>query len=169
MSTKRCAGAHDCMPNGQGLNVVHSGSAAPRTNKAPCPWGGWWIGDMGKWLNAAARASIEVGLVEVAPGPVRPGLDGLDERVAGGLVVRARMPVLRAVAAADMPAGHADAQLHPGVAAGDTVLAHALGITHFKCRIRMRAVLGRALRRGQIHLRHGNSLTWDASAPAYAG
>src|SRR5204862_238563 len=61
--------------------------------------------------------------MRVAPHPVFAGLERPDDRVIRGRVVRGRVAVLRVVAAADMTAVHAQPQVHPGVAHGETLLA----------------------------------------------
>src|SRR5439155_23857879 len=66
---------------------------------------------------------LERDLVDEAPPPVLPRLVRLDERVLHGLEVRAGVPAGRRVAAADVAAGHAHAQMHPAAAGAQAVLA----------------------------------------------
>src|SRR5450631_3139046 len=69
------------------------------------------------------RLRSDVGVVHVAPSPVLARLEGLDDRVLDGIEVRARVLVLRGVAAADMAAGQTQAQMDPAVARLQAVLA----------------------------------------------
>src|SRR5712671_4840237 len=67
--------------------------------------------------------SIEVQFVSVAPAPVLARLKRLDDRVFGVAVVRARVPVLGRVAAADMSAGKTQTQMNPAVSHFETLFA----------------------------------------------
>ena len=67
--------------------------------------------------------SLEEDLVHVAPAPVLIRLERLDDGVPGGVEVGGGVPVLRVVAAADVPADLAQAQVHPLVAYPQAVLA----------------------------------------------
>src|SRR5207302_3126795 len=66
---------------------------------------------------------LEHELVGGAPEPVLTGLEGPDHRVVGGAVVLRGVLVLRAVTAADVPAGHAEAEVDPDVADLQALLA----------------------------------------------
>src|SRR6266571_1969528 len=66
---------------------------------------------------------LDVDLIDVAPAPALPGLGRLHDRVAGRLEMLGRVPALRGIAAADVPAGEAHAQLYPGIARLDAALA----------------------------------------------
>src|SRR2546427_10296841 len=70
-----------------------------------------------------AGALFDVDLIDVAPAPALPGLGRLHDRVAGRLEMPRRVPALRGIAAADVAAGQAHAQLHPGIARLETALA----------------------------------------------
>src|SRR5436309_6231787 len=59
------------------------------------------------------RRERERHLVEVAPAPVLAGLGGANDRMAALASMRGRVLVRRRVAAADLPARHAHAQMHP--------------------------------------------------------
>src|SRR5436189_3212863 len=59
------------------------------------------------------RLDDEPHLVEVAPAPVLPRLGGANDRMTGLVRVRGRVPVRRRVAATDLAAAHAHAQMHP--------------------------------------------------------
>jgi hypothetical protein len=61
-------------------------------------------------------------LVDVAPAPVFSRLEGLDNRVVGRVEMLRRVLVLRGVAASDMPANQALAQVNPAIASFQTVL-----------------------------------------------
>ena len=62
-------------------------------------------------------------LVGEAPGPVLAGLERADDRMAGRLRVRGRVLARRVVAAADVPALEADAQVAPDAAVAQALLA----------------------------------------------
>src|SRR5215204_3196300 len=66
-------------------------------------------------------------LVDVAPDPVLTALHGLDDRMLGGVEVLGGVPVPRVVAAPDVAAGLAEAEVDPGVAALQTLLAPLRG------------------------------------------
>src|SRR5690606_968117 len=48
---------------------------------------------------------VQLHLVDIAPAPALPGLEGADDRVPAGAVVRGGVAVLRGVAAADVHDG----------------------------------------------------------------
>src|SRR5439155_22063604 len=75
------------------------------------------------------RLDDEPHLVEVAPAPVLSRLGGADDRMTGLVHVRGRVPVGRGVAATDLAAAHAHAQLHPARADLQALLAtdHRVG------------------------------------------
>src|SRR5439155_6511747 len=76
-------------------------------------------------------------VVEVAPPPILPGLERPDHRVAGLVVVPGGMPLRGGVAAADVPAGQAQAKVHPARALLEALLASV------RCsRLRFRAERG---------------------------
>src|SRR4051794_8814714 len=62
-----------------------------------------------------ARARLDVDLIHIAPAPVFARLERLDDRMASGVEVLGGVLVLRGVAAADVPANQALAQVDPGV------------------------------------------------------
>src|SRR5437867_4877765 len=61
--------------------------------------------------------------IDIAPAPGFTGLERGDDRVLGGLEVPGGVLILRAIAASDVTAGAAQAQLHPRVAHLETFLA----------------------------------------------
>ena len=67
-----------------------------------------------------------LGLVHIAPAPVLSRLEGLDDRVAACMEVFSRVLVRRGVATANVAACQAQAQMHPGSADSQAILA-ALG------------------------------------------
>ena len=71
----------------------------------------------------SARLQPEHQLVHEAPAPVLARLGRAQDRVAGGVMVRGRVLVRRVVAAADVPALVAHAQVQPARADGQAVLA----------------------------------------------
>ena len=62
-------------------------------------------------------------LVDIAPFPLLPRLKGLDDRVLGAVVVLGGVLVLRRIAAADVAAVEAAAEMHPAVAGLQALLA----------------------------------------------
>src|SRR6266545_413547 len=87
----------------------------------------------GSWSAQCRRDSqhllleLQHELVDVAPTPVLPGLEGSHDRVLGRTEMPGCMLVLRIVAAPDMPAGSTQTKMHPCVAGGEAFLA-AFGI-----------------------------------------
>src|SRR5271170_4095448 len=63
-----------------------------------------------------ALGRLHADLVDVAPDPVLAGLERLHQRVARRVEVLRGVLVGRGVAAVDLPAGQAQAQVHPGAA-----------------------------------------------------
>jgi hypothetical protein len=59
---------------------------------------------------------IKFHLIHVAPAPILSRLEGPDNGVTYGVKVLCRMFVLRRVAASDVAAYHAKAQVHPDIA-----------------------------------------------------
>jgi hypothetical protein len=57
-----------------------------------------------------------VDLIDITPRPILPTLKGLDQRVVGFVVVPGGMLVLGIIAAANVTADQANAQVHPGIA-----------------------------------------------------
>ena len=66
---------------------------------------------------------IEEELVNITPPPVLPWPERLNDRVTGCMEMLGGVLILRIVAAADMPAFKADAQVYPGVADFQAILA----------------------------------------------
>src|ERR1043166_8383356 len=73
------------------------------------------------WRRAIGQ--IEHDLVDVAPAPALGRIIALDHRMAGGAEMFGGVAVGRAVAAADVPAGAAQPQVHPDRAALEALLA----------------------------------------------
>ena len=67
-------------------------------------------------------------VVHEAPGPGLAGLERADDRVAAALSVGAGVTVGRVVTTSDLAALQADAQMQPGVARGQAVLAALNGL-----------------------------------------
>jgi len=65
---------------------------------------------------------LEEQLVDVAPGPVLTRLEGLDNRVVGGVEMPGGVLILRIVTAADVSTGETEAQVHPAISNFQTVL-----------------------------------------------
>src|SRR6267143_6893119 len=72
-------------------------------------------------------SKLHVDLVNVAPAPALPRLERGDDRMPGFLEMLGGVLVLRIVAAADVPARPAQAQMHPGVSRREAFLA-AVGV-----------------------------------------
>src|SRR5436190_3514061 len=70
-------------------------------------------------------SELHVDLVDVAPAPAFPRLEGGDDRMPGLLEMLGGVLVLRLVAAADVPTLPAQAKMHPGVSGGEAFLAAA--------------------------------------------
>src|SRR4051794_40876223 len=77
----------------------------------------------GAELRRGPIREVERHLVDVAPAPALGRVVAFDDRMPGGVEVRGRMLVGRAVAAAHVAAGAADAQVHPPGAGLQAILA----------------------------------------------
>ena len=78
-------------------------------------------------------------LVHVTPAPILAGLEGLDDWVTAMMEMTSRVPMRRGIAAADVTAGEAQAQMHPARADSQAILA-AFGTrryiaNHFQMRV----------------------------------
>jgi hypothetical protein len=62
-------------------------------------------------------------LVHIAPTPILARLKRLDDRVTGRVEMLSRVPVWRGIAAADMAAGEAQAQMYPPTADPQAIFA----------------------------------------------
>jgi hypothetical protein len=65
---------------------------------------------------------LEEQLVDVTPDPVFTRLEGLNDRVVGGVKMLSGVRILRIVTATDMPTGETEAQVHPRISNFQTVL-----------------------------------------------
>ena len=74
-------------------------------------------------LQQPRSSKLQHELVDVAPAPILPGLERSHDRMFGRMIMLGGVLVLRIVAAADVPAGPAQAKMHPGVAAREAFLA----------------------------------------------
>jgi hypothetical protein len=74
-------------------------------------------------LNPDRIRKIQPELVSVTPSPILLWLEGLHDRVVGRVEMPGGMFILRLVAAADVPAFKTDAQVYPGVADFQAILA----------------------------------------------
>src|SRR5581483_12359994 len=101
----------------------------------------FFIGSPMAWIARPAsrrspRRVSQDDLVDVAPGPLLPGLERAHDGMAGAVEVRRSVPVRRGVAAADVSARQAESQVHPARADPQAVLAaaragmHAAGLGH---------------------------------------
>src|SRR5262252_3723871 len=98
------------------------------------------LGVRGASLDAPVPG-VQGELVDVAPAPVLARLERLDDRVVRGVEVLSNMLVLRVVAAADVAADHAQAQMHPSVADLEAVLAAVRAWRHRANLVEMRTGL----------------------------
>src|SRR5579872_5634930 len=73
--------------------------------------------------RAGQSAGLKHDLVDIAPGPVFTGLEGFYDGVLGRVKVFGGVFVLRRIAATDVAAGKAQAQVNPGVAHLQTFFA----------------------------------------------
>src|SRR5216117_641560 len=73
--------------------------------------------------GAGASLQLHRHLIDVAPAPAFPRLVRGDDRMLRGVKVLGGMLVLRFIAAADVSAGAAQAQMHPGIAHLEAFLA----------------------------------------------
>jgi hypothetical protein len=108
---------------------------------------------------SADRRSLDEDLVDETPLPGLVGLERLDDGMPGRPEVAGRVPVLRVVAAADVAAVKAAAQVHPGVAHPEALFA--------SLRFRRRVVGALQVRAG---FRHGHLLSSASRShrPAFA-
>src|SRR3989442_14449661 len=65
---------------------------------------------------------LEEQLVDVTPGPVLTRLEGLNDRMVGGVEMPGGVLILRIVTATDMSTGETEAQVHPRITQSQTVL-----------------------------------------------
>src|SRR6059036_3873457 len=75
----------------------------------------------------SGSSELHVDPVDVAPAPALPRLERGDDRMPGLLEMLGGVLVLRVVAASDVSARSAQAQMHPGVSRGEAFLA-AVGV-----------------------------------------
>src|SRR5437763_11980824 len=66
--------------------------------------------------ESSGHSELNCHLVDKTPAPVLARLNGSHDRMLHGVKVLGRVLVLGRVAAADMPACHAQAQVHPDIA-----------------------------------------------------
>src|ERR1700730_14593580 len=102
-------------------------------------------------VRRGASAEVQNNLVDITPSPAFRRIVALDDRMAGLVKVLGCMTVRRAVAAADMAAGPAEAQMHPRRADLQTLLAaegtwrdvtDASGVHAFVCHQSLPTVAG---------------------------
>ena len=91
-------------------------------------------------------------LIDVAPPPGFTRLDAAHHRVGGLLEVAGRVPPDGRVTASDVPAGEAEAKMHPAGAVPETLLAGARRSRDRDAgrRLEMTAVSGWSRRRAQL-------------------
>ncbi len=61
------------------------------------------------------RKNVEADFIHVAPPPILTRFEGLNDRVAGGMIMFGGMFVLRVITAAYIATGFTKAQMEPGV------------------------------------------------------
>jgi hypothetical protein len=62
-------------------------------------------------------------LIDVTPGPILTGLEGLNERVVSGVEMLGGVLIFRIITATDVPTGETEAQVDPGIARFQAILA----------------------------------------------
>src|SRR4029077_143917 len=72
-----------------------------------------------------SRRNFHRQLIDVAPAPILAGLDRRHDGMLRRMEVLSRVPILRVIAATDMPAGPAKSQMHPSIAELEAFLATA--------------------------------------------
>ncbi len=72
--------------------------------------------------NKNRSSGLEHHLVDITPGPVLSRLEGLNDRMVGGVEMPGGVLVLRRVTAANMPTRQTEAQMHPAISGFQTVL-----------------------------------------------
>lgn len=105
---------------------------------------------------------LEEQLIDIAPTPVFPRLERLDQRIVRGVEMLRRMFIGRVVTAANMAAAKAKTQMHPPAAGAEALLATfgrsrldvanltemiALHQCAFQMRCRLATIAGRRLSR----------------------
>jgi hypothetical protein len=80
--------------------------------------------------NAGRLREVDLDFVNEAPAPVFAGLEGAHDRVLGAVEMLGGVLVLGRVAAADVAALHAQAEVDPGVAHLQALFA-ALGVRRY--------------------------------------
>ena len=68
---------------------------------------------------------IKFDFIDIAPAPIFPRLERLDDRVLDGVEVFRRVPVFGGIAAPHMTARHAQSQMNPGIADFQAILTSA--------------------------------------------
>jgi hypothetical protein len=84
-------------------------------------WG--FLADLFCTWKPERLGKIEPELVGVTPSPVLIRLEGLNDRVIGGVEMSGGMLILRIVTAADMTTDEADTQVDPGITRFQTIFA----------------------------------------------
>ena len=81
---------------------------------------------MGSHMNLLVKCALrrlEHDLIDITPAPIFTGLEGLDNGMAGRMEMPGSVFVLRGVATANVPADKALAQVYPGIANFQAILA----------------------------------------------
>ena len=119
----RCAGAVNrklvLLPNyGSGINRVRAGCSAPSNDcrQASAEW------PIGQDDRDYAVASIDIHIVDIAPAPFFAALRRLNDGMLCLGEVSPRVAIFGRIAAADMTAFQAHAQMHPGIAGLEAIL-----------------------------------------------
>jgi hypothetical protein len=73
--------------------------------------------------SARRSSQLHDEFIDVTPAPGLARFERRDDRVLRGMKMFARMPVLRVVTAAHVPAGSTQSQVHPGIAQLEALLA----------------------------------------------
>jgi hypothetical protein len=84
---------------------------------------------------------VEHDFVDVAPAPIFAGLEGLNDRVLGGVEMLCGVTIFRRITAADVPADQAQAKMYPRVAHQEAFLAAFAAGRDFLNFLKVRACL----------------------------
>jgi hypothetical protein len=96
----------------------------------------------GRGITSSLTAqSIDVDLIDVAPFPIFAGLEGLDNGVIGLVEVPSGVLVFGIIAAADVPARQADAQVNPAIARLQAILTTPCARLNLVNHIQVRTLL----------------------------
>jgi hypothetical protein len=85
--------------------------------------------------------ALQQHLVDIAPAPVLPWLEGLDDGVVGRVEMLCGMLIFRGIAAANMPAFQTDTQVNPAIPRLQTILTPLRARRDIVYMVKMRTLL----------------------------